>query len=208
VKLREGPAGSFSEPRLDRRLRNFDDPGIASEAARERSQRERTESGKHLHELPVRHRFADEVSVHDDPTLEEAPIPRQQDSLLAAGDLGELVIPGVTAVYRIEPGEAQVARELAEVDVEHEADRIGKLSTHPRDSRDVDGLESRKDRDAIGVLHAVLEGDRFPVDQDQVDLGMRDTETSITSFTEAPPSTAYDRATCRRSGGTKSLSEP
>jgi hypothetical protein len=103
VKLGEGPAGSFSESRLDRRLRNFDDPGIASEAARERSQRERTESGKHLHELLVRHRFADEVPVHDDPALEEASIPRQQDSLLAAGDLGELVIPGVTAVYRIAP---------------------------------------------------------------------------------------------------------
>jgi hypothetical protein len=46
-----------------------------------------------------------------------------------------------------------VPRELAKMCVEHEADRVGERSTHSRDGRYVDGLESRKDCYTIAVQY-------------------------------------------------------
>jgi hypothetical protein len=95
VKLLERAAGPLCEPPLDRRLRSFPEAGVTPRAARERSQWKRAEAREHLHELPVRGGLADEVPVYDGLALEKTPVPRQQDSTVAAGQLDELVVTGV-----------------------------------------------------------------------------------------------------------------
>lgn len=113
---------------------------------------------------------------HDDSSLEEAAIPRQQDSLLPGRDLGEFLVARIVPIHGVEPGETEVTGELAEVGIEHEAHRFSGRRPHPPDVRDVNGQEAREDGDAIGVLDPTLEAHGFAVDQDQVDLGMRNTE--------------------------------
>ena len=83
--------------------------------------RVQVETREHFVELFARVGVAHEIAVGDDASLQQIAVARQQDAVLVRRDSRELVVVVVVAVQGVETELAQVAREPAEVAVEHEA---------------------------------------------------------------------------------------
>jgi len=64
-----------------------------------------------------------ESALHDLRLLEQAGIAAEQQATAEARDRDQFLVAVVVAVQRVEPEQAQVAREPAEMHVEHEARR-------------------------------------------------------------------------------------
>ncbi len=109
----------------------------------------------------------------DHAPLEHVTVAGQQDAVLARRDLRHLGVLVVVAVERVEAAQAQVARQRAQLGVEHEADAAQGRSADLEHGRDIERLEHRVDRDALAVAHDVVEAHRLAVDEDQLDLGVR-----------------------------------
>lgn len=112
---------------------------------------------------------------HDAP-FQEALVAREQETPLPQGRRGQGLVVGVGLVACVEPSHAQVGGETTEVHVENEAHLPKRLPADARQAGNVEGLEHRVDAHERTVGGRVLQGDGFPVHEDEVNLGVRHTE--------------------------------
>src|SRR5690606_467309 len=110
------------EPIQHRLLRHVLEHAVASQAARERPYRplqlQAREYLAHLLARPVR---AHEIAVRDDLVLQERPVAGEHDAPLLVREARDVPVVEIVAVKGIEPEQAQVARELPEIGIDHEA---------------------------------------------------------------------------------------
>ena len=165
-------SGQRQERRFDRSLRDLEKFGVAAKTAREGLEHKRTKMSKHFDELSVRVCATNEVTVCHNAALEEPAIARQENSPFANRDISEFVIAGARGTNGVETDDAQAFCQLAEMAVEHEPNRGNGIGPNVCECGDVETLEPGKDGDAIRVGHQVTERHRFPVDENQVNLGM------------------------------------
>jgi allantoinase len=158
---------------LVRYLLGFDvlERRITAKAAGERIHHVRdAESIQHLRELPFRIRVPDPVPMADDRPLEQDDVACEGDAILARGAVSEIHV--VFHDHGVETGEAEQCRQLVEVPVEREADRMRRIGACPADARNVDGAEGRVHRYVVAVVDVVGELSGRAVDEDDVDFGM------------------------------------
>ena len=108
--------------------------------------------------------------------LEQLAIARQHDAAVGLRQIADLLVADRIAVEGVEPQHAQQPRQAAEMRVGDEAHLAQRLSPHPQQRPDVEALELRVDADSIRVAHQIGEVHRLAIDQDQLDLGMRNAQ--------------------------------
>ena len=104
---------------------------------------------------------------------QQAPVARQDDALFANRDLDNFAVLEAITVSAVESEHAQQARELAQIDIDHESSDAQRFCAQVLQRRDIETFEQRIDSDTIAVPQAVIEPHRFVVHQDQVDFAMR-----------------------------------
>jgi len=115
--------------------------------------------------------------MRDDAALEERAIARQENPPFTVRRLRQVRIVRIGSIDRIEAEEPQTSSERPQMDVGDKADLVERRRPHASHRRDVDRRESREDRNAIGLPDDMIERGRDTIDDDQVDLGMRNPET-------------------------------
>lgn len=116
--------GPGEERRVDRRLRDFAEHAVAVKAAREWMQVERAKSPQYFHELRVGTCLANEISVHHEAALEKPLVARQENPPLPIGQFREFRVVRVGTIGGIEADETQTPGQLAQVNIDNEADRV------------------------------------------------------------------------------------
>jgi hypothetical protein len=114
--------------------------------------------------------------VDDDATHQQLAVAGEQDPGLGHGDVGELVVVRLGPVPGVEPEQAEPPGQRAEVDVEHEPARVGRVRPRPLPGGEVEVVEGRVDRDPRPAGDEVTEPDRVAVDDQQADLRVGHTD--------------------------------
>src|SRR3954465_10306616 len=114
--------------------------------------------------------------MRDSATLQQSSVSGQQDPLLAEADIGEGLVVGVTGPPHVEPEHSKQPRQPTGVDVDDEARITQRRRPQPGRGPDVERLEHRVHRDAVAGTRPVRKILRIPVNQDEVDLGMRNAQ--------------------------------
>ena len=128
-------------------------------------------------------------------------IPRQQNPSFSISRVRQHRIVRVVAIRGVEPDEAQVPRQSTQVNIGHESNGLQRPWSNAGQHPDVNGKESREDGDSVAGPHDVVEVDGPPIDEDQVNLWMWNSETldeilyRRRGVDEAPP---RDLSTMRR----------
>ena len=106
--------------------------------------------------------------------FEQRNISREHHASLAGRRVRD--VPVLLKHERIETAQSQERREFAQMHINDEPDRIAHIGRDRTDSADIDGLERRIQRRVVTMLQPVRELFGDSVDEDQVDLWMRDAE--------------------------------
>ncbi len=123
------------------------------------------------------------VAVNNPAALQQTAIARQKHSLRFIGKIGQLfVIELVSEVKRIKSKEAQMAREPSEVVVQQESDRIGQRRTESENVFQGKAGEWGIDTDVLVKLHDVTESHWPPVDQNQANFRMGNSQRLYQMF--------------------------
>ena len=138
---------------------------------------ERAKSPQYFHELRVGTCLANEISVHHEAALEEPLVARQENPSLPIGQFRQFSVVRVGTIGGIEADETQTPGQRAQVNIDHEADRVRGRRSNVGECSDVDVREAGVDGDAICALYGVVERHGYAVREDQVDLWMRHPET-------------------------------
>ena len=147
----------------------------AAQASRERRQAlAQVEATHDLDDLLERFDGSHEETVRDVPSLEQAAVAGEHDAMLGGSDGGQLGVVEVAVAQRVEADQAQEAGQLTQVDVDDEARIPQRRGPEAPDRTDVERFEHGIDGEAIAVAGAVREPDRLTVDDDEIDLGVRD----------------------------------
>ena len=101
-----------------------------------------------------------------DPTLQQTHIARQQNPFFATCHVCQINIVRIDAICGIGTEETQTPGQPPQVNVEDESDRAERRRPYVGQRADIDRHESWEHRNAIGVLHRVVEGYRGFVRQD------------------------------------------
>ena len=108
--------------------------------------------------------------------LQEAAVAREQDAPLGDRNARQFRIGTSVGPGGVEAEHAQVRRQPAEVDVEHELGHAQRLGSHARHGGDIERFEHRVDGDAVAVRDEVSKVHRFSVHQDEIDFCVRNAE--------------------------------
>ena len=101
---------------------------------------------------------------------QQPPVPSQQDTFFACGDVNYFAIPQTIAVNRVKTEQAQAARQLAEINVNNERSNAQWPGSQALYRSDIKALEHGVHRDTITVFQSIVEAHGFVVHQDQVDF--------------------------------------
>jgi hypothetical protein len=115
--------------------------------------------------------------MSDDGPFEQTSIPGQKGTAVSHGSLCEHAVLPITPIESIETTQAQIAGELPQMDVHDETGFTQRSGAHCSHRADIDTLEDRIDADTVAIRDRPLEGNRFPVHQHQIDLGMGHAQT-------------------------------
>ena len=107
---------------------------------------------------------------------QQPPVPCQQDTFFACGDVYYFAIPQTIAVNRVKTEQAQAARQVAEININNERNNAQWPGSQVLHRRDIKALEHGVHRDTITIFQSIIEAHGFVVHQDQVDFTMRYSE--------------------------------
>ena len=127
---------------------------------------------QHFDELPFGIRLPNPVAMPDQTALEQPDVARQRDASFRRRHFRDFSV--VCAQQRVKSCETQQRSELSQMDVEYEAHRLWRVSSHTMKPGDIDTVELGIHGHVIAILHAVGELCRLSVDDDDVDFGMWD----------------------------------
>ena len=111
------------------------------------------------------------ISVLNDSVHEQTPITRQERSILASHHLEQLPVISVLVVSDIKSEETKIAGEGSQMSVSNKSTDANSLQALFRVKRAT--ILDRKDRHFCGVRHCVIKTDYLFVDQNQINLRVR-----------------------------------
>lgn len=168
-----GPDGRRQAVR-DRRLRSLFDDTVARQAAHERVDGlAQPEAINHLHQLLPWLLGPDECRVDQGRSHEQLPVPGQHGASPLPGERHQGVVVEVLLVEAVEPQQAEIAGQLAEMSVEHESMGDRRRVEHWAGRR---LIEAGPDLEPVAVTHREAEIHLRPVglDASNLDVGNPD----------------------------------
>src|SRR6476646_7920424 len=158
-------------------LRNGGQCAVAPHAAgKRRKPLAKVQSPQDLERLLLGVLRADEEAVGESATLQQGTISGQQDPLLGQADVNQRLVLGVTGPPHVKAKEAKQTRQPTEVHVDDEARITQRHRAQPGRRPDVERLEHRVCGDAVAGRRAVAEILGIAVEEDEVDLGVRNAQ--------------------------------